>query len=158
YYVKSIGNCFCIFLNSEDQSAGGNKFGPVQRAWLDEVLNSDAFKAAKFRMVMTHRPLFPQNQHKDEPFGDNDELHALFLQHKVDIVIAGHEHSYSHIVKDGLHYLVTGGGGSPLFEGGGPAAFFHYVQMFETDSELKFYAINFLGRTKDEFTVDLRRN
>lgn len=158
YYAKKIGNCYCIFLNSEDQSAGGNRLGPDQRAWLNEQLNSDASKASKYRVVMIHRPLYPQNQHKDEPLIDNDELHALFLEHKVNLVVAGHEHTYSHIVKDGLNYLITGGGGSPLFTGGGQASFFHYMQMFEMDSELKFYAIDILGRTKDEFSVDLSGN
>ncbi len=155
YYSRMIGNCYCIFLNTEDLTVGGNGIGPEQLSWLTSELSSDRAKKAKYRFILMHRPLYPQNQHVDEPLKENDALHAIFKFYKVDAVIAGHEHSYSHQVKDGIHYLVTGGAGSPLFKGGGPSAFFHYVQMFEFENVLKFYAIDLLGRTKDEFTINL---
>lgn len=155
YYAKTIGNCFCIFLNSEDLSVGANGIGAEQKAWLIQTLESEASENARYRFVMIHRPLYPQNQHRDDPLKDADELHALFVSHNIQMVVAGHEHSYSHQVKDSIHYLITGGGGSPLFKGGGTAAFFHYVQMFELQDELKFYVIDFLERTKDEFEIAL---
>ncbi len=155
YSAKKIGNCFCIFLNSEDLTRGSNLLGTAQRQWLESTLLSAESKSAKYRIVMIHRPIFPQNQHAGETFDDNDALHQLFVDHKVQAVVSGHEHSYSHIVDSGVHYLITGGAGSPLFKGAGDAAFYHFMQMFETTSELKFYAIDILGRTRDEFTIPL---
>lgn len=157
YYSRIIDNCYCIFLNSEDQSEGGNRLGASQREWLLKELSSPESQAAKYRLVMVHKPIFPQNQHKDDPLADAEELHALFVQYKVNMVLSGHEHAYSRITRDGVEYLMSGGGGSPLYNNAGPAAFYHYVQMFETESQLKFYAIDFLGRTKDEFSIDLAR-
>jgi acid phosphatase type 7 len=29
-------------------------------------------------------------------------------------VFAGHDHNYQHHLKNGVHYIVTGGGGAPL--------------------------------------------
>jgi hypothetical protein len=32
----------------------------------------------------------------------------------VTAVFAGHDHNYQHHLKNGVHYIVTGGGGAPL--------------------------------------------
>ncbi|MBI5526666.1 MAG: metallophosphoesterase [Deltaproteobacteria bacterium] len=42
--------------------------------------------------------------------------HVLPLCEKYGVraVFAGHDHSYAHAQKDGVHYVITGGGGAPL--------------------------------------------
>ena len=44
------------------------------------------------------------------------EFHDLFVENGVDIVFSGHDHQYYHTVRDGIDYVVTGGGGAPLYE------------------------------------------
>lgn len=47
------------------------------------------------------------------------ELLPLFADHKVKIVFSGHDHYYEHgKTGNGLHYVITGGGGAPLYKTG----------------------------------------
>lgn len=156
YYVRQLGGCFCIFLNSEDPVEGSNRVRGAQLEFLKEQLASEAAQTSAYRMVLLHRPLFPQSHHKDEPLLDNEALHQLFVERRVTVVAAGHEHAYSHQVKDGIHYLISGGAGSRLFSGAGKdSAFFHFMQVYEmNDGSLQFFAIDFLGRIRDAFKVD----
>jgi predicted phosphodiesterase len=38
----------------------------------------------------------------------------LFEEYHVDIVFSGHDHDYERSVKNGIYYIVTGGGGASL--------------------------------------------
>jgi hypothetical protein len=40
-------------------------------------------------------------------------LHPIFKQHGVTAVFGGHNHYYARALKDGIHYVTTGGGGAP---------------------------------------------
>ncbi len=42
-------------------------------------------------------------------------LCPLFEKYSVDAVFNGHDHIYYHTRRNGIHYLVTGGGGAPLY-------------------------------------------
>jgi predicted phosphodiesterase len=156
YYAQRLGGCFCLFLNSEDPIEGSNAIRGAQLEWLKQQLASAEAQGAAYRMILLHRPLFPQSHHKDEPLLDNEALHKLFVDQRVTIVAAGHEHAYSHQLKDGIHYVISGGAGSQLFSGAGKkSAFYHFMQVYEmNDGSLKFFAIDFLGRVRDAFQVD----
>ena len=39
---------------------------------------------------------------------------------KTKAFLTGHVHSYEHFVEDGVHFLVSGGGGAPLMDVDGP--------------------------------------
>lgn len=84
-----------------------------------------------FRTLRRDRPYLPAFKHilnfpvldhelvngksfKDR--GNRDFLHSLFAKNKVKAVFAGHEHLYNDSSKDGVRYVITGGGGSPLYE------------------------------------------
>ena len=41
---------------------------------------------------------------------------TLFEQHKVDAVLAGHDHAYERLERNGVPYFVTGGGGAKLYD------------------------------------------
>lgn len=43
-------------------------------------------------------------------------LVPLFEMYAVDLVLGGHDHLYERSEKDGITYLVTGGGGAPLYK------------------------------------------
>jgi hypothetical protein len=40
----------------------------------------------------------------------------LFVAHHVDLILAGHDHIYERGLASGLRYVVSGGGGAPLYE------------------------------------------
>ena len=59
---------------------------------------------------------------------ERDTLHNLFVQNRITAVFAGHEHLFNEHVKNGVRYIITGGGGaslSPSIYGTGD--FHHYV-------------------------------
>jgi predicted phosphodiesterase len=156
YEVEQIGECFCVFTNTEDLEVRPGTIGPAQLAWLKAQLSSDAAQKARFRIIFTHRPLFPQHHHHDKPLQPQDELHELFKQAKVTAVFAGHEHSYSRIEKDGILYIVSGGAGSPLHEdAGSDAAFYHYIQVSYLRSALQVRTIDHTGKVRDDFKIEL---
>jgi predicted phosphodiesterase len=84
--------------------------------WLNEVLSQDA----RFKFIFLHHPLYSS----DVYYGGNEGLaklwHPIFVERKVDIVFCGHVHAYEHIVRDGVHYVSTGGGGAPAYPLGEP--------------------------------------
>lgn len=81
-----------------------------QMDWLKGVLSQDA----RYKFVFFHHPLFSS----DPYYRGNESLaklwHPVFLKAGVTAVFCGHCHNYEHLVRDGLHYFVTGGGGAPL--------------------------------------------
>ena len=36
--------------------------------------------------------------------------------------LSGHDHNYQHYLKNGVHYIVSGGGGAPLYDVNRPPA------------------------------------
>jgi predicted phosphodiesterase len=54
---------------------------------------------------------------------------ALMSEQGVDYVFAGHIHAYAQAERDGIVYVVTGGAGAPLYRGGHPQAFHHYLRV-----------------------------
>ena len=45
-------------------------------------------------------------------------LVPLFEQYGVDVVFSGDDHFYRHSLRNGIHYIITGGGGAPLHDVG----------------------------------------
>lgn len=88
----------------------------ADRAWLDEALrDADGEPGLVWRIVVLHHGPWSSGPH-----GDNRLLHeagipALLREHKIDLVLSGHDHLYERGAADGLAYIVTGGGGAPPY-------------------------------------------
>lgn len=68
-----------------------------------------------YRFVIFHHPVFSS----DALYGPGGEglqimWHPVFAELGVDIVFNGHAHNYERIERDGVTYLVVGGGGATL--------------------------------------------
>ena len=78
--------------------------------WLREVLSQEA----RYKFIFFHHPLYSS----DPYYGDDESLAKLwapiFREAGVTAIFVGHCHNYEHVVRDGLHEFVTGGGGAPL--------------------------------------------
>lgn len=83
-----------------------------QIQWLREHLATD--RPHKF--VVFHHPAFSSDSHYGPGSPGIQALwHPIFVEYGVDIVFNGHAHNYERIVRDGVTYLVVGGGGAPLY-------------------------------------------
>ena len=65
--------------------------------------------------VFFHEAPFSVGPHGSTPEAQR-YLHPLFVKYKVRAVFCGHDHLYYRTVRDGVPYLVTGGGGAPLYD------------------------------------------
>lgn len=128
YYSFDHGNSHFVILDSEIVGQAGKITGD-QLAWLRSDLQKS--KAAH-KFVFLHRPLYPVDGHMgkcmDQYPKDRDALHSLFVRNKVDTVFVGHEHLFNEQVKNGVRYIITGGGGASTYPSIlGYGDFYHYI-------------------------------
>ncbi len=81
-----------------------------QKKWLEKVL-SDQSPNIKWKMVVGHHPLFTGGSRTEwyDTKSIRNSLKPLFDKYKVDIYLAGHEHSLQYIKPDGAtHHFISG--------------------------------------------------
>ena len=125
YYSFDLMNSHFIILDTEIPGQEGGIVGE-QLAWLKRDLQMYA-SSARYLFVFTHRPVFPQGHYRGHDLVNAQELHQLFVQYGVDAVFSGHEHQYYLYQKDAIAYIVTGGGGSPIYDGGIGESYHHFL-------------------------------
>jgi acid phosphatase type 7 len=91
--------------------------GSVQYVWLESDL-ATAQKAHRFIVPFFHKAIFSIGQHSDakDVQALKPILHPLFRSHGVTLAFQGHDHLYYRTQQDGITYVVTGGGGAPLYD------------------------------------------
>jgi predicted phosphodiesterase len=121
-----------------DSSAG--RVSAQQLDWLDKTLST------KLRtVVFTHMaPAVIQPWGKnggDRPWGGfkdgSDEFTDIVSRHGVQRVYVGHIHGLRVKEYEGVRYVITGGGGSPLYPGGVHNNFHHYLSVEVTPDGIR---------------------
>jgi acid phosphatase type 7 len=87
--------------------------GSSQGKWLEEDLSRST---APYVAVVLHRPVYgtgPHAVHDTKVLAPI--LAPIFKKHGVGVVFSGHDHVYERSEVDGIIYIVTGGGGAPLY-------------------------------------------
>ncbi len=111
YYAFTYSNARFLVLDSNLYSFALTD----QTAWIEREL-TQAVQDARIRhiFVVMHHPPFSTSIH-----GGNGELREmwtpLFEKYRVEAVFSGHDHTYEHCTHNGVQYLVSGGGGAPLY-------------------------------------------
>jgi acid phosphatase type 7 len=105
WYSFDYGRVHFAALDTEEDYA-------TQMAWLDADL---AASAAPWKVVFMHRPPYSSGYHgSDLPL--RELLAPVVEKHHVQLVLAGHDHSYERVVpQNGVAYVVTGGGGKGTY-------------------------------------------
>lgn len=103
YYSFNYNNVHFTVLNTNDTSnVMGNLRGlsDEQLAWLIEDLRNS--QNASFRIVMMHKGIYDAGGHCSNVEGEDgdikilrEQLTPIFAEHKVDLVLQGHDHLYS---------------------------------------------------------------
>lgn len=128
----------------------------TQAAWLDADL---ARTQLPWKVVYMHRPPYSSGHH-----GSDTRLRALLApilaRHGVQLVLAGHDHSYERLhPQDGIAYVVTGGGGRGTYDVGTSSftAFseevIHLVQLEIGPDEAVLHAIDGSGTEFDSMVI-----
>ena len=154
YYSFTAGNSLFVVLDSSLKGEE-KKIIKEQLAWLDDVL---AASTHKHKFVFVHVPLFSE-QGKGKHSGNNldrypeerDRLHALFVKYDVTMVFSGHEHIYSRKTIYGIPYIITGGGGAPLYTGDLNSGFYHFIHMTIDGNKVSGEVVDVNGKVRDTF-------
>ena len=124
YYSFQWGQAWFICLNSDFGNAERTKeardrYFDEQTRWLEDELQKS--QKAALRFVVFHHP--PFTAVKSRQTGSEPPVRRwspLFEKYKVQAVFNGHDHNYQHHIVNSVHYIVTGGGGAPLYAVDGP--------------------------------------
>lgn len=107
YYSFERGDALFLILNTE-VGVGANS-----QQWefaIDQLKNSDK----KWKIVVFHIPAYSSGAH-----GENKNMkrmtEKIFEKYGVQLILTGHSHYYQHNLVNGIHHMVIGGGGSPLY-------------------------------------------
>ncbi len=156
YYSYNWGNVHILVLNTGENASAISAFdiikaGSEQQQWAEADLAAAAEDPdIDHIFVSLHAGIYSCGG-----FGDNavliESLVPLFLEYGVKAVFMGHDHNYQHQTKDGVHYLLTGGGGSPITirSSHGSAA-----DMVMFDDVLNYLKIDVNG---EEVTIEARK-
>jgi hypothetical protein len=111
-YSFDYGNAHFTMLDSNRPPAEHAE----QEAWLRKDLA--AHRDATWRIVAFHHTPYTcvaMEKRRTAAAALRARLEPIFLAGKVGLVINGHDHDYQHHFANGIHYVVTGGGGAPLY-------------------------------------------
>ena len=155
YYTHTEENTLFIVLDIWERGEERAILGD-QLKWLQDQLNSASADTSILNIFLfMHMPLYPQGKHSGENLRNANELHQLFLQHnKIRAVFSGHDHMFNKYVKDGVIYITTGGGGSPLYSGyGGDYHHFLKVTFCKNSARINVRTVDLSNETIDCFDL-----
>jgi hypothetical protein len=154
YYAFRAGGGLFVILDSEK---GKGRILGEQWSWLENILSSSN---ETLKLVFVHRPFFPPTDSfklgraMDKYPSDRDNLHRLFLKTKVKAVFAADDHRYDRGEKDNILYVITGGGGAPIYALEDRGGFFHYVWISVQRGRMECEVVDLEGRVRDRFLIE----
>jgi predicted phosphodiesterase len=136
YYSFDYGDMHVLVLNNEtDYSEGSPQYLYAQ---------SDLSSTSKsWKVVIYHRPAYCAGGH-----GEDVKMitmsEKVFVPNRVDIVMNGHSHFFQHNLVHGIHHMVLGSAGAPLYDLGSAS----YVVKAAHD-----YSYGIIDVTSTSFTM-----
>ena len=162
YYSFNWGNAHFAVMDSDIGNVSATKsardaFWAAQTRWLEEDLAAN--QKADYRFIVAHHGPFTAVERRQ---GDNPHMTALaplLEKYKVAAGLFGHDHNYQHYLKNGVHYVVSGGGGAPLYDVNKPdpaitqkvVSVENFVSVSVNGKTAKVRAIDINGNVIDEF-------
>jgi hypothetical protein len=139
--------------------------GSAQHRWFTMVMASSAGKE-DFVVVTYHHPLFTTSYSHgaDEQKWRGSAL-PLFARFGVSAVFNGHCHNYERSMYEGIYHIVSGGGGSGLFDKNRESPYsqvfakkYHYCRLDRDGNVLRVRVIDVDGVIIDSFIISPRKN
>ena len=134
YYAWTWGDALLVVLNvasytptrhtlleDDDGTADDWTLGGEQLAWLESTL---ARSAERFKLIFIHHPVggrggdalnsaYGRGGGRAARVGEQARVHELMLEHGVQIFFYGHDHVFTDMTVDGVHYTLPGSAGAP---------------------------------------------
>jgi predicted phosphodiesterase len=117
WYTITRGNACFILLDANSRQLSPDEWDQQQK-WLVEMLNkSETDSGISFIFVFFHQPPFTNSKdHKPNEYIQAQWVPLFQKSTKVKMVFSGHFHSYERFKINGINYIVSGGGCTPLME------------------------------------------
>jgi acid phosphatase type 7 len=110
WYSFSYGNAFFVLLNTEALTTG------EQKTFLEnELIQARSNPDIDFIFAIFHKPGVTTSSGHAPDNGVLVNLLDLLETYNVDAVFNGHNHQYEHGIVNGIHHIVSGGGGAPQY-------------------------------------------
>lgn len=126
YYSFDYENAHFVILNNSFKEF----FDEQQIDWLKKDLASTD---KEFKFLFFHKPVFDASGlyegHTMDSRQMSERMIEIFKRYKVDYVVCGHIHGFSTARRDGVNYVITGGGGGRLYLPPEFGGFYHYVRF-----------------------------
>ncbi len=157
YYTFDFGRLRFIGIDTEEALSQGS----VQYSWLKDELE----KAQRDKLVpipFFHKAIYSVGRHGCD-FELQRILEPLFREAKVRLVFQGHDHLYYRTNRNGITYVVTGGGGAPLYDvkpellqAGDVAKSVHHLCVVDVQgSRIHIVARGLKGEVVDDFEIPM---
>jgi len=145
------------YLNAHFVMLNTNRVGnqhSLNYDWLENDLDSTA---QEHIFVFGHEPAFPAGPHMGSSLdfypNQRDAFWQLLADYDVDVYFTGHEHLYDHIEVDGVHQVINGTAGAPIYAGYA-GSFYHYALISIDGSAVSVDIIDDTGAVRDHFVLD----
>jgi tartrate-resistant acid phosphatase type 5 len=104
YYDFERGPVHFFILDSDPHEPDGRRRESIQAGWLEKQLETTQ---ASWKLVFLHNPPYTSSLRQ----GSDHEIQWPYARWGADAVIAGHNHLYERLQRDGITYIVNGLGG-----------------------------------------------
>jgi hypothetical protein len=143
YGTERVGDVRFFFLNGMHDWSSGE-----ERDWLErELSRADAEPGLVWRVAVVHHGPWSSGPHGANKRLVEAHVPELLAAHKVDLLLSGHDHIYERGDAGGTKYLISGGGGAPVYKLGPPApttrkaeSSYHFVEVTTTATDLRIVA------------------
>lgn len=111
FYSFNWGQCHFVALDSNEPYLTDDS----QLKWFREDL--ERYKGYPYIIVFFHHPPHTLIKGREE-YADKVKriITPILEKYKISAVFLGHDHNYQHFLINGVHYIVSGGGGAPLYD------------------------------------------
>jgi hypothetical protein len=109
WYSIDLADIHLVFL---DSNAYDRK---EQELWLETDLAAARARGVRGIIVLTHDGPYSRGLHRGNQVA-RERYVPILTRHKIDLLVAGHDHLYQRGEHEGLRYVVSGGGGASLYE------------------------------------------
>ena len=156
YYDVSWGSVRLWIIDSDYHEPDGVSADSRQAQWLKAGLQA---ATEPWQLVFMHHAPYSSGMHQSTAY-----MQWPYAEWGVDVVFAGHDHSYERIERDGIHYVVNGLGARDIYTFGTPVAdskvrynLAHGANLVEADaSTLSIQFVDIDGNVVDRFELRSR--
>ena len=159
WYAVEIGQLQILMLDTQLFWRGTGRSD--QTAWLQERLLDDRFPIS---IPVGHVPPYTSGIYPNDGILVQRDWVPLFEAAPVPLVLSGHDHNYQRLERNGIVYIVTGGGSSVLYPQGNPipeSQYFarrtHFVLLELHQDHIRLEAITPSGEILDQKIIRIYR-